>query len=613
MHLKIVTDPRVYLVGRTEMDAAVVQQFLDDEAVTWTTDGDHGSELLSELAGRLCFDDQTEILTDQGWKLFEELNRTERVLTLNPETEYAEYQRPVAYQEYYHNGPMLCADGRDVSFSVTPEHRQFGSFPGKTARFVATREIRGRAFAIKSAPVAWRGETPARIEIPAASWTQQVSNQFGTYGTATTTIQARPITGRRHLIALAQLLTYYATEGSLRKQRGSGQGIDVYGDHVPQVTELCDILGLAYSVHRDPRNGVARVNVGGGTRIRSYFESECGSGACNKRLPRWVLDLPASSLASIWNILCRTDGHRFESGREIFLTTSRVLAGQIQEILAKLGHSSSAQTTTGTNFPIFVVSKKQGRSIWLNTWVRIVERPYTGKVYCLTTDNGVVCVRRDGKVHFSGNCYLSFGDKQGRRSNREYLTNIIGMEHGSVLEHVVWNFIVVGVSRTFTHELVRHRAGWAYSQVSQRFVDESTADFVEPDIIASDPELHALWAESIRQSHETYSRLAEGLAKKIEREHPELKGRDKRKRAREAARSVLPNAIESKIFISANARALRHFVEYRGAPDAEPEIRKVALAVLDIMRQEAPALFGDYETHELPDGSRWVSTGHKKV
>src|SRR5947209_19727819 len=108
------------------------------------------------------------------------------------------------------------------------------------------------------------------------------------------------------------------------------------------------------------------------------------------------------------------------------------------------------------------------------------------------------------------------------------------MEHGSVLEHAVWNFIVTGVSRSFTHELIRHRAGWGYSQLSQRFVDESTADFVEPDIIASDPEMHAVWLESVQQAHEAYGKLAAGLTARIERDLPDLKGRDKRKKAREA-------------------------------------------------------------------------------
>lgn len=210
-------------------------------------------------------------------------------------------------------------------------------------------------------------------------------------------------------------------------------------------------------------------------------------------------------------------------------------------------------------------------------------------------------------------CYLSFGDRQGRRSNRDYLENIIGMEHGSVLEHAVWNFIVTGVSRSFSHEMIRHRAGWGYSQLSQRYVDESDTDFVEPDIVASDPELHTIWLDAVQKSHAAYLRLAEGLAQKIAREHPEIKGRNRRIQARQAARSVLPNATETKIFMTANARALRHFVEYRGAADAEPEIRKVAIAVLEVMQREAPTLFGDYSIEALPDGSRKASTSHRKV
>jgi len=210
-------------------------------------------------------------------------------------------------------------------------------------------------------------------------------------------------------------------------------------------------------------------------------------------------------------------------------------------------------------------------------------------------------------------CYLSFGEKQGRRSNHDYLTNIISMEHGSVLEHAVWNFIVTGVSRSFSHEMIRHRAGWGYSQLSQRYVDESDTDFVEPQIIAGDQQLHTLWVDAVQHAHHAYLALADGLTARISADFPEMGGRDKRKKAREASRSVLPNATETKIFMTANARALRHFVEYRGAADAEPEIRRVAVAVLRIMQVEAPNLFGDYETHALSDGTVAATTVHKKV
>ena len=205
-------------------------------------------------------------------------------------------------------------------------------------------------------------------------------------------------------------------------------------------------------------------------------------------------------------------------------------------------------------------------------------------------------------------CYLSYG--KGRKDNREYLSNIIESKHGSVLEHAVWNFIIAGVSRSFTHELVRHRAGFGYSQLSQRYVDEATANFVEPDVIAGDEHLHALWLRAVEASHRAYVELVEGLAEKY-KEVPDRTQR--RKLARQAARSVLPNATETMIFVTANGRALRHFIELRGSEWADVEIRKVALKLLEIMRREAPSMFSDYDVVTLPDGTQVVRTEHEKV
>src|SRR5262245_39321570 len=88
--------------------------------------------------------------------------------------------------------------------------------------------------------------------------------------------------------------------------------------------------------------------------------------------------------------------------------------------------------------------------------------------------------------------------------NQAYLNHILEVGHGSVLEHAVWNFIFAGVSRSLTHELIRHRAGFGYSQLSQRYVDESVAEYVEPDCIARNPELHQLWLEAIGVTHQAY-------------------------------------------------------------------------------------------------------------
>ncbi|MDO8617068.1 MAG: FAD-dependent thymidylate synthase [Dehalococcoidia bacterium] len=205
-------------------------------------------------------------------------------------------------------------------------------------------------------------------------------------------------------------------------------------------------------------------------------------------------------------------------------------------------------------------------------------------------------------------CYVSYG--KGRKTNAEYIGNILAQKHGSVLEHAAWNFIIAGVSRSFTHELIRHRAGWAYSQLSQRYVDESSASYVEPDVIAGDPQLHEVWLRAIQTSHEAYLQLVDGLMAKLadvaDRTH-------RRKLARQAARSVLPNATETMIFVTANARALRHFIELRGSEFAEEEIRKVALEVLRMMQREAPNLFADYEVVRLADGTEVARTPNEKV
>ena len=206
-------------------------------------------------------------------------------------------------------------------------------------------------------------------------------------------------------------------------------------------------------------------------------------------------------------------------------------------------------------------------------------------------------------------CYMSFA-KPRPGGNAAYLGHIKEVGHGSVLEHSVWNFIVTGVSRSFTHELIRHRAGFGYSQLSQRYVDESAADFVEPDCIGDDPELHEVWRSAVEHAQEAYVKLVEGLQRKFEGVEDKTL---RRKMARQAARSALPNATETKIFVTANARSLRHFIELRCNEHAETEIREVAAMMLDILKKEAPNLFGDYEFFDLPDGTRAAQTKHRKV
>src|SRR6202022_1085673 len=123
-------------------------------------------------------------------------------------------------------------------------------------------------------------------------------------------------------------------------------------------------------------------------------------------------------------------------------------------------------------------------------------------------------------------------------------------------------------------------------------------------------ELHRIWLDAVAHSHQAYMKLAEKLAETF-KDEPDKTLR--RKLARQAARSVLPNATETKIFVSANARALRHFIEMRASRHAEVEIRKLAVKVMEIMKIEAPHIFNDYQLLPLPDGTFEAVTPHRKV
>lgn len=208
-------------------------------------------------------------------------------------------------------------------------------------------------------------------------------------------------------------------------------------------------------------------------------------------------------------------------------------------------------------------------------------------------------------------CYMSFG--KGRKSNQEYLENILSSKHGSVLEHAVWNLLITGVSRALTHELVRHRAGFGYSQLSQRYVDESEARYVVPPLYQENEALRAQWQQTIESIRKAYVELADATAEYVQQKHPEMEPRDRRKWARQAARSILPNACETKIFVTANSRALRHFLELRGSPHADSEIRLLAVEVCRVLKQESPNLFHDIEIVDEPDGMPSVRVQHSKV
>jgi thymidylate synthase (FAD) len=209
-------------------------------------------------------------------------------------------------------------------------------------------------------------------------------------------------------------------------------------------------------------------------------------------------------------------------------------------------------------------------------------------------------------AEFAGRaCYQSWKKPNpATATNAGYLAHILEVGHQSVLEHGTVSFYFTGVSRAFTHELIRHRH-FSYSQLSQRYVPGRGSAVVEPGVIASEPELHAAFVEATEAAEKAYDLLLSGLEQRFA-DVPNATLR--RKQARQAARAVLPNATETKIVVTGNYRAWRHFIAMRATEHADVEIRELAIECLRQLQDAVPNVFADFEIGTLEDDSEIASS-----
>lgn len=185
-------------------------------------------------------------------------------------------------------------------------------------------------------------------------------------------------------------------------------------------------------------------------------------------------------------------------------------------------------------------------------------------------------------------CYSLVGIEELKdkltENEKEKMINLLRESgHLSPFEHVSFTFAIEGISRACSHQLVRHRLA-SYSQQSQRYVSEENGfDYIIPPLFKEEPELYKLFLEAMERAHGYYCKLIKKLEEKG------IKGEI----ARQDARFVLPNASETKIVVTMNARELLHFFTVRCCNRAQWEIRKLATEMLKISKRIAPLLFKD--------------------
>lgn len=201
-------------------------------------------------------------------------------------------------------------------------------------------------------------------------------------------------------------------------------------------------------------------------------------------------------------------------------------------------------------------------------------------------------------------CYSS-SDIEGlldgltKESIDSFVARLGSIGHESPFEHVSFTFGIEGVSRSLTHQLVRHRIGASYSQKSQRYVTEGQFEYIVPPSIENNKEAEEIFIQAMEEDQKRYDEIVAILTKEhtqtfLDSGLDEKKAkRDATKKAIEDARFILPNACETKIVVTMNARALFNFFTLRCCTRAQWEIRELANQMLKCVKEVAPTVFKD--------------------
>jgi hypothetical protein len=336
-----------------------------------------------------CYDKETEVLTDQGWKKFSDLNKTEKIYSLNPNTNETFYQKPIAYQEIYYKGGLINFSGRRVDLLVTPDHNMF------------YKEVKQKNYHLGSALEASKYYS---ISLQNCGIWKGIDPEFF-YCPPVKEIQGKKIkkVGVWKMEDYVQFMGWYLSEGYvLQSEKGRSRyriGISQdkkHDNYCKQIEELLNRLHITW--HRTGRQ------YGFYSKQLHTYLSQFGYSR-DKYIPQEIKEMSPRLLQLFLDSYCKGDGHKHSCGWTI-TTTSRRMADDLQEIIFKAGYSSSIYNNNKrynhNNCFNVSMTKKTDFSIFSKHKIK----QYEGMVYDVTLpQHHVLFVRRNGKAVWSGNCY----------------------------------------------------------------------------------------------------------------------------------------------------------------------------------------------------------------
>ena len=377
---------------------------------------------LTEDVNKACHSDDTETLTEHGWKHFRDVTPDERIATVNPETGALEYHVPDTLISYHHTGDMMRFKSRNVDVLVTPNHKMWAK-RRRTGTNLPVWE-KAEADTFEDTSYFWFADS--------AGWDSAAVEAdifvLPTVDAGSHRKPDRPI----DMDLWLEFLGYVVSEGCIYEpnddptQRGRykvsiAQSVRVNPEKAAQIGRCLDALPIAFA-HHDTADGARHWQVSD-KPLWTWLRANVGHKSGDKHLPESFRRLGKRQLTILFDALMLGDGSydsRPGTSGFSYATSSYRLAGEMQEVAQRLGHR--AQIGTGTR--CWTVNMAPGGRGYMLNGQNVTREQYDGTVWCFTVKNHLFVTRRTGKIAIHGNSGDTQADVQFRIGDRPLINHV---------------------------------------------------------------------------------------------------------------------------------------------------------------------------------------------
>lgn len=390
-------------------------------------------EIWSHIAkcARVCYTPDVEVLTDNGWKRFDALSNNDKVLSYEPTSNKLIYDNPnILINDY--DDDLIIVKHKSVDFSVTKDHRIYcasDKYGDRNFSFITAKEMYDLSYndCNKKTRIPQRFKNTyleRDIKIPTIEHSKVVNG--GNHKDYTKSIK---LDYNKDFICL---LGAFISEGHTYhgEKYGTGSYCQITQTENKELYNITikalDNLGIKYRINSDPRKKQVKWIKFGDSVLVDYFDKLVGKGSANLHLPVWFRNLPTDDLKLLIKILYLGDGSHNTTRTEHYCSISKRLLDELQELFIILGSSATVGYSESDSRYCYVNELRNDTQLVGKHDMYL--KHYKGKVYCTSTKSGIICIRREGRMCWCGNCYQSEPRNNGE-TDEEFVNRVILRNH----------------------------------------------------------------------------------------------------------------------------------------------------------------------------------------